>query len=679
MNIRNVMVSIGLALSLCACGGGSDTPSPAVGVTPPVPVTASYHLSGQVQKGPFAVGSSVVANELDAALNPTGKVYSTQTSDDLGNFSISGSIGTNLVEIVGDGFFMDELTGNLAGARIQLRAVADLSVNTTPTINVLTSLQAPRLRQLMAQGMGYAAANAQSQNEVLGAFGVVPSTVTGLTNLSAMKINGTGDADAVLLAASVTLSKMAANAAAANSSSVSAELSNFINTIASQLAAPGVVAPSGIYQARVAAVTQLDFTAIRRNVETYYAKRGVIMTAPKFEEWIDKSSGGTLPQRQVPIPGLSFAPVTWAEAGQLVTSNTITMAGLGNGVSVPVAVSSGTTIIKNNIAVSGLFAQVQNGDTLAFRVLTAGYGYISTSTISIGTTSTAWTVSSAPLHGTINGLVANSLTLQVNGGGNITMVPGAREFFFSSALANGTSYSVTIATQPTGPRQVCSVSGGTGVVGSGAANVVINCYADGAGALSSASTVPASGIQHSKLTQPVVVLALDNIGNPLVGASVVFSGVDGTGYITPQTVLTGAGGIASWSGYVHTVGQQIKATTGNLAPVVIAVNVTPTNHPYDGAYVCRAVDNSPFSMVINNGVIIGPQSLIFAFYQMTGTINEATGVITAAWPAIFRTTNFQLTGQLQTDASGRVSATGVASNFYTPNEALTGPWSCDRQ
>lgn len=173
-------------LLLTACGGGGGSSTPAAG--------GGYTLSGQVQKGPFGIGSQVTVNELDASLNPTGKVYNVQTSDELGNFAVASQIGTNLVEIVGDGFYMDELTGQLAASRIQLRAIADLSVNATPTVNILTSLQEQRLKALLSQGMTYTAANTQSQTEVLAVFGIDTTKINSLSTLYAMKINGTTDA-----------------------------------------------------------------------------------------------------------------------------------------------------------------------------------------------------------------------------------------------------------------------------------------------------------------------------------------------------------------------------------------------------------------------------------------------------------------------------------------------------
>ena len=164
--------------------------------------STTYTLSGQVQKGPFAIGSQVSINELDNNLNPTGKVYNVQTSNDLGNFVVASKLGARLVEMVGDGFYMDELTGHLAASRIQLRAIANLSSDATPTINVLTSLQGQRLRNLMSKGSTYEAADIQSRKEVLTAFGINPAKINLLSNLYSMRIDGNTDADSVLLAIS---------------------------------------------------------------------------------------------------------------------------------------------------------------------------------------------------------------------------------------------------------------------------------------------------------------------------------------------------------------------------------------------------------------------------------------------------------------------------------------------
>jgi hypothetical protein len=275
---------------LTACGGGG-------GSSASTSATSGYALSGQFQKGPFAIGSQISANELDAGLNPTGRVYNVQTADDLGRFTVPTRIENKLVELVGDGFYMDELTGQLSSARIQLRAIADLSLQQPVTVNILTSLQGLRLKRLIALGSTYTSADTQSRNEVLQAFGITPSNINSLSNLYSMQINGTTDQDAVLLAISSVISKMAANAAGTNGTSQPAELSNYVNTISSQIESSGFITNAAYITAMNLAASQVDLSSVRTNVINYYASRGVTVTPPNFEEWIDKAGTGQLPQR----------------------------------------------------------------------------------------------------------------------------------------------------------------------------------------------------------------------------------------------------------------------------------------------------------------------------------------------------------------------------------------------
>ena len=63
--------------------------------------------------------------------------------------------------------------------------------------------------------------------------------------------------------------------------------------------------------------------------------------------------------------------------------------------------------------------------------------------------------------------------LQDNGG-NSTTVSGNVAYTFSTHIASGSGYSVTVSSQPTG--QNCSVTNGTGtVVSANVTNVNINC------------------------------------------------------------------------------------------------------------------------------------------------------------------------------------------------------------
>lgn len=386
--IRSVSVALATAFFLTGCGGGAS-PSPST-----VDGDATFTLSGQVQKGPLIFGSRIWVAELDSELEPNGRTYLTQTVDDLGHFAVSSTIHTRLVELVGTGYYMDELTGSLSTSPVTLSGIADLRADNSPTINVLTTIQAPRLRALMLQNRKFDQAFIQSQSEVLAAFGVDSSRIQSLGSLYAMQVNGTTDQDAALLATSALLSKMASTAAVANGSSQAAELTYLLSRIASDIETSGRMTTASIIAARNVAGVQLDLAAIRTNVESYYASRGIVMAAPKFEEWVDKDGSGVLPRRLIPASGLAFAATPGAEPNQIVTSDTITVGGLGTGVAAAVSVNAGTTIVKNGIATSSLFSTVLDGDTLALQRTSRPFGQTTTATISVGSVSTSWTITS---------------------------------------------------------------------------------------------------------------------------------------------------------------------------------------------------------------------------------------------------------------------------------------------
>jgi hypothetical protein len=77
------------------------------------------------------------------------------------------------------------------------------------------------------------------------------------------------------------------------------------------------------------------------------------------------------------------------------------------------------------------------------------------------------------LNVTVAGLIGNGLVLQNNGADYLSITADG-EFNFATPLQNGSVYTVSIATQPSG--QVCSVNNGSGTVeGADVRDVVISC------------------------------------------------------------------------------------------------------------------------------------------------------------------------------------------------------------
>jgi len=79
------------------------------------------------------------------------------------------------------------------------------------------------------------------------------------------------------------------------------------------------------------------------------------------------------------------------------------------------------------------------------------------------------------IGGTVTGLLGSGLVFQNNGGDDLA-IGGDGNFTFSTRIASGATFAVTVLTQPSAPTQTCTVSGGTATVGAGnVTSVAINC------------------------------------------------------------------------------------------------------------------------------------------------------------------------------------------------------------
>ena len=114
-------------------------------------------------------------------------------------------------------------------------------------------------------------------------------------------------------------------------------------------------------------------------------------------------------------------------------------------------------------------------------------------------------VSSYTVGGTVSGLTGNGLVLSLNAGAQTMPIANNGAFTFATALANGSSYAVTVAAHPAG--QSCTVSNGSGQINGGnVTGVTVSCsfptYTVGGSVtgLSSGSVVLALNIGAQSLT-----------------------------------------------------------------------------------------------------------------------------------------------------------------------------------
>ena len=80
----------------------------------------------------------------------------------------------------------------------------------------------------------------------------------------------------------------------------------------------------------------------------------------------------------------------------------------------------------------------------------------------------------------MSGLASGGTVVLQDNGGNDLSVTASGAFTFSTALAAGAAYNVTVKTSPLG--QTCTVANGTGTVGSAnVTNVAVTCATSGGG------------------------------------------------------------------------------------------------------------------------------------------------------------------------------------------------------
>ncbi|MCX7253688.1 MAG: hypothetical protein NTX83_05045 [Burkholderiales bacterium] len=98
-----------------------------------------------------------------------------------------------------------------------------------------------------------------------------------------------------------------------------------------------------------------------------------------------------------------------------------------------------------------------------------------TTTTTPTTTSTPTSTTTYTIGGTISGLTSSTVVLQNNSGDALTISANSSTFTFSTAVASGATYAVTVGTQPTG--LTCFITNGSGTASATVANVAVACRA----------------------------------------------------------------------------------------------------------------------------------------------------------------------------------------------------------
>lgn len=167
MNFKKIFyLSTVFVLALSSCSDNNERED---SFTPKV-----FNVMGKVEKGPMIRGSHVDMRTLDEYMTPTGSFYSATIDNNLGDFNYGAlKINSPYAQLTADGYFFNEIDGELSEGTIKLDAIVDLKDNSTINVNVLTHLKSKRIHHLITtKGMTFKEANAQAQKELLTQFGL---------------------------------------------------------------------------------------------------------------------------------------------------------------------------------------------------------------------------------------------------------------------------------------------------------------------------------------------------------------------------------------------------------------------------------------------------------------------------------------------------------------------------
>lgn len=260
---------------------GPDNPTPN-----PTPSGQTWSVNGSVQKGPFTQGTSITIQALDEKLDPTGKNYSTKTTDDAGLFAIGSQIESRYVEIIATGYYFNEIEGKVSSSTLTLRSLSDLSEEGKTNVNLLTTLESDRMMALVKGGKSVAEARKQAEQEIFAVFNI-PNTV-GDTGFDKMDITGGTDADAILLAISASL----------QAGRTVGELSELISKIAGEVATAGKLETDRIRTQILDGCKKVDADKVRNNLTKRYTDLGKTdFVIPPFEDYLDVNGNGVIDKK----------------------------------------------------------------------------------------------------------------------------------------------------------------------------------------------------------------------------------------------------------------------------------------------------------------------------------------------------------------------------------------------
>lgn len=242
----------------------------------------TYNVSGKVEKGPFVSGSTITMQPMDAKMQASGESYSATITDNAGNFTFGSKLfNAPFAELTANGYFFNEVDGDLSSGTLNLRALVDLSDKSTVNVNILTHLKYQRMLNLIEQGSSFKQADRQAQQELFAAFGLTAYASTDASQLSI--ISGTDEAAALIAVSSLILGERS-----------EAEVTEYLAKMSREFGQDGEFSTETKAQIK----EDKDYLAdklgdIKDNIVSRYADLGLDVSVKELARYFDWDDDGT--------------------------------------------------------------------------------------------------------------------------------------------------------------------------------------------------------------------------------------------------------------------------------------------------------------------------------------------------------------------------------------------------
>jgi hypothetical protein len=218
--------------------------------------------------------------------------------------------------------------------------------------------------------------------------------------------------------------------------------------------------------------------------------------------------------------------------------------------------------------------------------------------------------------GTVSGLSGTGLVLSNNGA--TLPVTGSGTFTLGGSFNAGSSYAVTVSTQPTAPAQVCTVSNGSGVINANVSNISITCATS---PMTVASSTPADGATNiARDIQPAMTFSVPINASTLAGhvsfrrgsravtATIAASGATVTA--TPQRQLS------LLTNYTLAVDTGLQGTHGETTADTVTRSFTTRDGTWHPVAMVRAGAQNPQSPTV---ATLANGTSIATWYEYNGS------------------------------------------------------------